>query len=54
MDKEKKHKVAQAEKEALHFFQKMVDDKRAIRAYISKHGTLNGFKSESIKFVKPL
>ena len=33
--------------------QKMLDDKRAIREYINTHGTLKGFKSDTIKLAKP-
>ena len=35
-------------------FKKMIADKRAIQSYIREHGTLDGFKNESIKFAKPL
>ena len=33
--------------------QKILDDKRAIRKYINTHGTLKGFKSDTIKFARP-
>ncbi|WP_203558302.1 hypothetical protein [Bacteroides sp. 224] len=40
-------------KEKKNVIQQMVDDKKAIREYIKKNGTLKGFKSETIKFGKP-
>ena len=33
--------------------QQMVDDKREIREYIKKNGSLKGFKSATIRFAKP-
>ena len=33
---------------------KMVTDKRAISKYIREHGSLSGFKDDSIQFSKPL
>ena len=33
---------------------KMVADKRAISKYIREHGSLSGFKDDSIQFSKPL
>ena len=35
-------------------FRKMLEDKCAVQSHIQKHGTLNGFKNESIVFAKPL
>ena len=35
-------------------FKKMIADKRAVQSYIREHGTLNGFKNETIVFAKPL
>ena len=35
-------------------FKQMIEDKRAMRAYIREHGTLNGFNQKSINFVKPI
>ena len=35
-------------------FRKMLEDKSALQSHIQKHGTLNGFKNESIVFAKPL
>lgn len=35
-------------------FRKMVADKRAISEYIREHGSLSGFKDDSIQFSKPL
>ena len=54
MNKNRVQTIKQSEEKKCSFFQKVIDDKRAIHAYISKHGTLNGFKRDSIEFVKPL
>lgn len=35
-------------------FRKMIEDKRAMNAYIQAHGTLKGFNLKSAQFVKPL
>lgn len=35
-------------------FKKMLADKTVIRSYIQKHGTLDGFKNDTIIFAKPL
>ena len=35
-------------------FKKMIADKRSVQSYIRIHGTLKGFKNESIVFAKPL
>lgn len=35
-------------------FKQMIEDKRAMRAYIREHGTLNGFNRKSINFAKPI
>ena len=35
-------------------FKKMIADKRSVQSYIRIHGTLKGFKDESIVFAKPL
>jgi hypothetical protein len=35
-------------------FKKMIADKRAVQAYIRKHGTLNGFDDGTVVFAKPL
>lgn len=34
--------------------EQMIEDKRARRAYIREHGTLNGFNRKSINFTKPI
>jgi len=36
------------------FFKTVLDDKRAMREYIKKNGSLNGFKSNHFEFAKPL
>lgn len=33
--------------------QQMIDDKREVREYIKKNGSLKGFKSATIRFAKP-
>ena len=33
--------------------QKMLDDKKAVRDYIKKNGTLKEFENDGIKFAKP-
>ena len=35
-------------------FKQMIEDKRAMRAYIREHGTLNGVNRKSINFAKPI
>ena len=35
-------------------FKQMLADKKAVQTYICEHGTLKGFKNESILFAKPL
>ena len=35
-------------------FKKMIADKRFVQSYIRIHGTLKGFKNESIVFAKPI
>lgn len=35
-------------------FRKMIEDKRAIHAYIQTHGTLKGVNLGPAQFVKPL
>ena len=35
-------------------FRRMMADRNAVQSYIRKHGTLIGFKNESIFFAKPL
>lgn len=40
-------------KKAMATIQQMVADKREIQAYIREHGTLNGFKHDRIKLVRP-
>lgn len=35
-------------------FKKMIADKRSVQSYIRIHGTLKGYKDESIVFTKPL
>lgn len=35
-------------------FRRMLADRNAVQSYIRKHGTLIGFKNESILFAKPL
>ncbi len=34
--------------------QKIIDDKRTIREYIRKHGSLKGFDNSEIKLSKPI
>ncbi|MDR2963783.1 MAG: hypothetical protein LBU90_09170 [Bacteroidales bacterium] len=36
------------------FFKTVLDDKRQIREYLSKFGSLQGFKSKNFEFAKPL
>lgn len=45
-DESKKKQIGDAIK-------RLREEKRAVREYIQKHGTLDGFKNESIKFVRP-
>lgn len=33
---------------------RMVEDKRDLRLYIDKKGTLDGFNKQGVKFAKPL
>ena len=40
--------------EMKNIFNKMLSDKRSISSYIQENGTLNGFKDDTIIFVKPL
>lgn len=35
-------------------FRKMIEDKRAMHAYIQAYGTLKGFNLKSAQFAKPL
>lgn len=41
-------------KDVVEVFKQMLADKKAVQTYISEHGTLKGFKNESILFAKPL
>ena len=41
-------------KDVVDVFKQMLTDKKAVQAYICEHGTLKGFKDESILFAKPL
>ena len=50
MDK-KKATTLQATYQAL---KRMVEDKRDMRLYIDKKGTLDGFSKQGVKFAKPL
>jgi len=36
------------------FFKMVLDDKRKMRDYIRKFGTLDGFKSNNFEFAQPL
>jgi hypothetical protein len=36
------------------FFQTVLEDKRQMREYISKRGSLAGFKSKNFEFAKPI
>lgn len=36
------------------FFKTVLEDKRIIREYIRKNGSLKGFKSKHFEFAKPL
>ena len=36
------------------FFKTVLDDKRSMREYIRKFGTLEGFKSKNFEFTKPI
>jgi len=36
------------------FFNMVIDDKKAMRDYIVKHGTIEGFKSANFEFAKPI
>jgi hypothetical protein len=36
------------------FFKTVLDDKRSMREYIRKFGTLEGFKSKNFEFAKPI
>ena len=55
MDKTQTRKSKLSEKsEVKGIFKKMIADKRSVQSYIRIHGTLKGFKDESIVFAKPL
>jgi|GEM_PF-3536394 hypothetical protein len=54
MDKIEKNQKKNSPENVKGVFKKMIDDKRAMRSYIQKNGTLKGFKSDSINFAKPL
>ena len=41
-------------KDVVDVFKRMLADKKAVQNYICEHGTLKGFKDESILFTKPL
>ena len=41
------------EKKPKNIVQQMFEDKKAIRDYIKKHGSLKGFKSDTIKLSRP-
>ena len=53
-NKERKGVKVASVKDVKGVFKKMLDDKVCVRSYIQKNGTLNGFKDDSIIFVKPL
>jgi len=36
------------------FFKTVLEDKRSMREYIRKFGTLEGFKSNNFEFAKPI
>lgn len=36
------------------FFKTVLDDKRAMREFIRKNGSLKGFKSKHFEFAKPI
>lgn len=54
MDKKQTKMMTPQEESIRNVFRKMLEDKRAVQLHIQKHGTLNGFKNDSIVFAKPL
>ena len=52
--KEQKIKKEASVQDVRGIFKKMLSDKNKMRSYIQKHGTLNGFKDDTIIFAKPL
>ena len=42
------------DKEVCNIFKRMLADKNTVQTYIREHGTLIGWKDESILFAKPL
>lgn len=54
MDKKHNIESTTSNKNVKNVFKKMIADKRAVQSYIREHGTLKGFKDDSIIFAKPL
>ena len=54
MDKKYNIESTASNKNVKNVFKKMIADKRAVQSYIREHGTLKGFKDDSIIFAKPL
>ena len=54
MDKKHNIESTASNKNVKNVFKKMIADKRAAQSYIREHGTLKGFKDDSIIFAKPL
>ena len=52
--KEQKIKKEASVQDVRGIFKKMLSDKNKMRSYIQEHGTLNGFKDDTIIFAKPL
>lgn len=46
-------KAKDANKKKKSIIQQMVEDKRTVRQYFKEHGTLKGFKSDTIILGKP-
>ena len=36
------------------FFKMVLEDKRSMKDYIKKHGTLDGYKSDNFEFAHPI
>lgn len=54
MDKKHTKMMTPKEEGIKSVFRRMLEDKRAVQSHIQKHGTLKGFKNDSIVFAKPL
>lgn len=54
MDKKHNIESTASNKNVKNVFKKMIADKRAVQSCIREHGTLKGFKDDSILFAKPL